>query len=122
MILATAPAIATQVASTTLPVIRISVRNTMVERKSVPSLMKTSVMVALSLDVSVLRCPDPVAVEAVGNPMSQLHQRDGAGLDIGRIEHRQVAAVFAPTVNDGQEPAAALAGSVSTRDKYGFGD
>src|ERR1700694_2136154 len=42
---ATAPAIATDVASTTLPVIKYSARNTMVERKSVKSLANTSFIV-----------------------------------------------------------------------------
>src|SRR5882757_3676464 len=49
---ATAPAIATDVASTTLPVVRYSVRNTMVERKSVASLANTSFIVVLHWDVS----------------------------------------------------------------------
>src|SRR5713101_6884752 len=44
---ATAPAIATDVASTTLSVIRYSARNRMVERKSVASLANTSFIVVL---------------------------------------------------------------------------
>src|SRR6266851_8614929 len=47
MTCATAPAIATDVASTTLPVIRYSARNTIVEKKSVASLANTSFIVVL---------------------------------------------------------------------------
>src|SRR6266403_2395199 len=45
---ATAPAIATDVASTTLSVLRYSARNTMVEKKSVASLANTSLIVVPS--------------------------------------------------------------------------
>src|SRR6202051_4349161 len=48
---ATAPAIATDVASTTLSVIRYSARNTMVEKKSLASLANTSFIVVLSWSV-----------------------------------------------------------------------
>src|ERR1700704_2597098 len=49
---ATAPAIATHVASTTSPVAKYSARNTMVVRKSVPSLANTSFIVVLRLGAS----------------------------------------------------------------------
>src|SRR5712664_4859234 len=45
----TAPTIATDVASTTLSVAKYSTRNTMVEKKSAPSLANTSFIVVLSL-------------------------------------------------------------------------
>src|SRR5207248_1398991 len=37
--------------------------------------------------------PHPIAVKTVGHAVAELHQRDGAGLDIGGVEHGEVAAV-----------------------------
>src|SRR5437016_9757808 len=54
------------------------------------------------------RRANPIAVESVGHAMAELHQRHGTGFDIGRAEHRKIAAVFAGTPDHGQQPAVAL--------------
>src|SRR5258708_13415588 len=56
---ATAPAIATDVASTTLSVVRYTTRNTMVERKSVKSRANTSFIVAFPQAMLSVACSDP---------------------------------------------------------------
>src|ERR1700687_4911373 len=57
MTCATAPAIATDVASTTLPVDRYSTRNTMAERKSVLSLTNTSFIVSSLVFPGIAEAP-----------------------------------------------------------------
>src|SRR5215217_1058949 len=42
----------------------------------------------------VLRRADPIAVKAIRHAVAEMHQRDGAGFDILRIEHRKIAAVL----------------------------
>src|ERR1700726_4997998 len=37
----------------------------------------------------------PIAVKAVGHAVAEMNQCDGAGLDVGRVEDREVAAVLA---------------------------
>ena len=44
----------------------------------------------------------PIAVKAVGHPMPELHQRHRAGLDVGGVEDREIAAVFARPPDRGQ--------------------
>src|SRR6266536_2195647 len=39
--------------------------------------------------------PDPIAVESIWHAMAEMHQRYWTRLDIFRIEHRKIAAVFA---------------------------
>src|SRR3954453_5294869 len=41
-----------------------------------------------------LRRADPIAMEAVGHTMAEMHQRDGPRLDILGVENRQIAAVL----------------------------
>ena len=47
--------------------------------------------------VERLRRADPVAVKTIGHAMAEMHQRDRAGFDIFRVEHRKVAAVLLRT-------------------------
>ncbi len=61
-------------------------------------------------------------MKPVGHPMRQLHQRDGAGLDIPGIEHRQIAAVFAAAVNSSEHPAIALGRVVAPCHEHRLGD
>src|ERR1700730_10191393 len=81
---ATAPAIATDVASTTLPVVRYIARNTMVERKSVKSLANTSFMVGLHLErskaISKLAHLSDRLPMALANPGDDFRQRFGPGI------------------------------------------
>src|SRR5258708_14541682 len=56
---ATAPAIATDVANTTLSVVRYTTRNTMVERKSVKSRANTSFIVMSPQAMLSVACSDP---------------------------------------------------------------
>src|SRR6202045_4478322 len=81
---APAPAIATDVASTTLPVVRYIARNTMVERKSVKSLANTSFMVGLHLErskaISKLAHLSDRLPMALANPGDDFRQRFGPGL------------------------------------------
>src|SRR6266705_6510535 len=68
------------------------------------------------------RRTDPVAMKSIGNPMPELHQGDGAGLDVGGVEYREIAAVFAAAPNRGQQPAVALGGIVAAGDEHRLGD
>src|SRR6185437_5982841 len=93
-------AIATPVASNTLSVIMYTAMNMMVEKKSIASLANTSFIVSsfgfrcISGFVAPSRRRNPVAVKAVGHPVPQLYERNGAGFDVGGIEDREVAAIF----------------------------
>src|SRR5260370_36888813 len=60
---------------------------------------------------------DPIAMKSIGNPMPELHQGDGAGLHIGGVEYREIAAVFAAAPDRGQQPAVTLGGLVAAGDK-----
>src|SRR6266851_6839426 len=68
------------------------------------------------------RRADPVAVKAVGHPMSQLHQRGGTGFDVGGVEDREIAAIFPRPPDHRQQPAVALGRIVAARDEYRLRD
>src|SRR5260370_35831796 len=65
---------------------------------------------------------DPIAMKSIGDSMSELHQGDGAGLDVGGVEYREIAAVFAASPDRGQQPAVTLGGIVSAGDEHRLGD
>src|SRR6266404_7890258 len=68
------------------------------------------------------RRANPIAVKAVGNAMAELHQRYGTGFDIGGVEHREIAAVFARAPDHRQQPAVALGGLIVAGDEHRFGN
>ena len=47
---------------------------------------------------------DPVSVESVGDASLELNQRRRARLDIGRVEHREIAAVLPRPPDHRQQP------------------
>ena len=57
-----------------------------------------------------LRRAHPIAVKAVGHAVAELHQRDGAGFDVGGVEHREVAAVLPRAPDHREQPAVAFRG------------
>ena len=61
-------------------------------------------------------------MKSIGDSMSELHQGDRAGLDIGGVEYREIAAVFAAAPDRGQQPAVALGGILAALDEYRFGN
>src|SRR5450631_3541104 len=65
-----------------------------------------------------LRRPNPVAMKTVGHAMPELHQRHRTCLDIAGIEHRKIAAVFAPAPDRRQQPAIAFGGILAALDEY----
>src|SRR5665647_983310 len=65
---------------------------------------------------------DPIAVKAVGHPVSELHQSDRPGLDIAGSEDREIAAIFTGTPDRRQQPAVALGGILAVGDEYRLGD
>src|SRR5580700_6637381 len=68
------------------------------------------------------RSPHPIAMKAVGHAMGEMHERDGAGFDIGAVEHREVAAVFTCAIDHGEQPAVAFGGVLAALDKDRLGD
>src|ERR1700737_4770237 len=52
--------------------------------------------------------PHPVAVESIGHAVAEMHQRRRAGLDIARIEHREIAGVGPRAPHHGEQPAVAF--------------
>src|SRR6266568_8282708 len=68
------------------------------------------------------RCTHPIAMKSIGNPMPELHQGDGAGLDVGGVEYREIAAVFAAAPDRGQQPAVTLGGIAAAGDEHRLGD
>src|SRR3954447_22240239 len=65
---------------------------------------------------------DPIAVKTVGHAMAELHQRDGAGLDISGVEHGEVAAVLPRAPDHRQQPAIAFRGILRPLDEDRFGN
>ena len=57
-------------------------------------------------------------MEAIGHAVAKMHQRDGAGLDVGRVEDREVAAVFARAPDHRQQQAVALGSILAAFDEY----
>src|SRR5579863_5791238 len=90
----------------------------MVERKSVPSLTKTSFM-AISL---TLGGADPVAVKTIGHAVAEMHQRNGTGLDVGRVENGELADVLGRAPHRREQPAVALGGVLGSLDEHGLRD
>src|SRR6185437_1339806 len=65
---------------------------------------------------------DPVAVKTVGNAVAEPYQRHRTRIDVGGVEHRKIAAVFASAPYHRQQPAVALDGILAAGDKYRLGD
>src|SRR3954453_9611205 len=63
---------------------------------------------------------DPIAVKTVGHAMAELHQRDGAGLDISGIEHGEVAAVLPRAPDHRHQPAIAFRRIFRPLDEHRF--
>src|SRR5688572_12342707 len=66
------------------------------------------------------RGPYPIAMDAIGHTMSELHQRHRTAGHIGGVEHRKIAAVFAAAPDHRQQPAVSLAGVVAAGDERRF--
>src|SRR5207247_4664145 len=73
-------------------------------------------------DEANLSRADPIAVEAVGHAMAEMHQRDGTGFDILRVEHGKIAAVLPRAPDRGKQPAIALGGVSAAFDKHRLGN
>src|SRR5687767_7523668 len=64
-----------------------------------------------------LRRPNPIAVKSVGDPVRQLHQCHRTCLDIGGVEHREIAAVFAGAPDGREQPAVSFRRVPATLDE-----
>src|SRR5580692_8179931 len=98
----------------------------MVDKKSVPSLTKTSYM-ALSLNdlTSVLcgsRRADPIAVKTIWHAVAEMHQRYRSRLDIGGVEDSEVACVLLRPPHRREQPAVALGSVLASLHKDRLGD
>jgi hypothetical protein len=65
---------------------------------------------------------DPVTVESVGDASLELNQRRRARLDIGRVEHREIAAVLPRPPDHRQQPTLAFGSIVAAFNKHRLGD
>jgi hypothetical protein len=65
---------------------------------------------------------DPVTVESVGDASLELNQRRRARLDIGRVEHRKIAAVLPRPPDHRQQPTLAFGSIVAAFNKHRLGD
>ena len=64
----------------------------------------------------------PVTVESIGHASLELNQRRRARLDIGRVEHREIAAVLPRTPDHRQQPTLAFFSIVAALNKHRLGD
>ena len=58
-------------------------------------------------------------MKAVGHAVAELHQCGGAGLDVGGIEHGEVAAVLPRAPHHGEQPAIAFGCIARSLDETG---
>lgn len=61
-------------------------------------------------------------MEAVGDAVAELHQGRRAGLDVGGIEHGEIAAVLPCAPNHREQPAVAFGGILGSFDENRLGD
>src|SRR3954447_21811276 len=62
--------------------------------------------------------PHPIAMESIGHTMAEMYQRRRAGVDVLRIEDREIAAVFPRAPDRCKQPAAAFGGLRAAFDKH----
>src|SRR3954467_12310301 len=97
--------------------IRTARRSAVIEGICMRDLLVTSAMARGGLARA-----DPIAVKTVGHAMAELHQRDGAGLDILGIEHGEGAAVLPRAPDHRHQPAIAFRRIFRPLDEHRFGD
>src|SRR5581483_6346 len=65
---------------------------------------------------------DPVAVKTIGHAMAEMHQRDGTGGYVGRVEDSKLADVLGRAPHGREQPAVAFRGVLGSLDEHGLGD